>query len=88
MSYSVKTIPTFLKQSKRLSKKNPSLKNDLTNLITSLEENPLQGSGLGNNCFKVRLAIKSKNKGKSGGGRVITYLINKKNEVYLLSILR
>jgi hypothetical protein len=41
---------------------------------------------LGNNAFKVRLAIKSKGKGKSGGARVITYLITEDKEVYLLTI--
>ena len=41
---------------------------------------------MGNNAFKVRLAIKSKGKGKSGGARVITYLITEDKEVYLLTI--
>lgn len=36
-------------------------------------ENPLQGVDLGNNIRKVRLAVTSKHKGKSGGARVITY---------------
>jgi hypothetical protein len=34
----------------------------------------------------VRLAIKSKNKGKSGGGRIITYVKFINKTVYLLSI--
>jgi hypothetical protein len=34
---------------------------------------------LGNNCYKIRIRIVSKNKGKSGGGRVIVnvHIINK-----------
>lgn len=55
-------------------------------LVTELEENPTLGTPLGDNAFKIRLAISSKNKGKSGGARVITYFISADNELYLLSI--
>lgn len=48
--------------------------------------NPRQGDELGKSCYKVRLAIKSKGKGKRGGARVITYVITEKEEVILLSI--
>ncbi len=34
----------------------------------------------------MRLAIASKGKGKSGGGRIITYVVTEDAEVYLLSI--
>ena len=44
------------------------------------------GTSLGNNTYKIRLGIKSKAKGKSGGARIITYLVNENAEVYLLSI--
>ena len=40
----------------------------------------------GNNCFKIRLAIASKNKGKSGGARVIINVVVAENTVFLLSI--
>jgi hypothetical protein len=46
----------------------------------------LSGTSLGNDTFKIRLAIKSKNKGKSGGVRVITYVITDDMEVYLLTV--
>ena len=36
--------------------------------------------------YKIRLAIKSKGKGKSGGARVITYVLTDNNEIYLLTI--
>ena len=49
-------------------------------------ETPQQGTALGNNCYKVRLAITSKGKGKSGGARVITYVLVLDETVYLLSI--
>jgi hypothetical protein len=86
MEYKVKTIAVFERQFKRLAKKYSSLKTDLENLISDLEENPIIGKPLGKNCFKVRLSIASKHKGKSGGARVITHFIVKESNVYLLSI--
>ena len=58
-----------------MSKHYKSLKLDYANLLESLKANPEQGVSLGNNLRKVRMAITSKNKGKSGGARVITYTI-------------
>ena len=66
MSYRIFTIPPFDRQLKRLAKKYPSIKSDLKNLAEKLVNNPLYGKSLGNNCHKIRLAIKSKGKGKSG----------------------
>lgn len=86
MSYSVVSISPFDKQVKRLFKKYPSLKNDLLLLGKQLEENPLLGTPLGSNCFKIRLAIASKGKGKSGGARVITHFYVSGDTVFLLSI--
>ena len=78
--------PDFKREYKRLSKKYVSLDTDMKELIEELKENPLLGIPLGNNAFKIRLAISSKNKGKSGGARIITYFISEENELYLLSI--
>ena len=86
MSYNVLPIPPFDRQLKRLSKKYPSLKEEYFELIESLEQNPEQGTNLGNNCYKIRLAISSKQKGKSGGARIITNFVVTENTVYLLSI--
>lgn len=66
--------PEFKREYKRLSKKYASLENDLKILIAELEQNPTCGTTLGNNAFKIRLAISSKNKGKSGSARVILIL--------------
>ncbi len=49
-------------------------------------EEPESGTFIGNNCYKIRLAIKSKGKGKSGGARVITYLYVETESVYLLTV--
>ena len=86
MNYKVKTIPTFDKQAKRLAKKYKSLKQELVNLIGELLNNPEYGVGIGQNCYKIRLSIKSKGKGKSGGGRVITHVHVVDEIIFLLSI--
>jgi mRNA-degrading endonuclease RelE of RelBE toxin-antitoxin system len=86
MSYNVLTIPPFERQLKRLAKKFPSLKMEYANLIESLEENPVQGVAMANSCYKIRVAIKSKGKGKSGGARVVTNVQVVENNVFLLAI--
>lgn len=86
MSYNILTIPLFDKQAKRLAKKYPSLKNDLAKLLESLSKNPEQGFALGNNFYKIRIAIASKGKGKSGGARLITYVKVTAHVVFLTSI--
>ena len=78
--------PDFKRDYKRLAKKYMSLETDMKEIVEKLIENPTLGTHLGNNAFKIRLAISSKNKGKSGGGRIITYFISEENELYLLSI--
>jgi mRNA-degrading endonuclease RelE of RelBE toxin-antitoxin system len=86
MPYSVKTISVFEKQFKRLYRKYPSLKADVLQLIVQLRGNPEIGSYLGNQCYKIRISIKSKSKGKSGGARIITHIVVTEQTVYLLSI--
>lgn len=86
MLYSVKTISVFEKQFRRLYRKYPSLKSDVTQLVHKLKENPQTGTPVGNSCYKIRLAIKSKSKGKSGGARIISNFIVTDKIVYLLSI--
>lgn len=86
MSFEVETIPYFEKEFKRLLKKYPSLKKDLLELILQLELNPTLGVSLGKNFYKIRINISSKNKGKSGGGRVITCVKITRSVVYLGTI--
>jgi len=71
---------------KRLVKKYASLKQEYIALLDSLEVEPQQGTNLGNNCYKVRLAIAAKGKGKSGVARVITYILVTDKTVFLLDI--
>jgi len=86
MNYKIEAIPYFSREIKKLAKKYPSLKNGFADLIDSLKTKPKQGVSLGNNCYKIRLAISSKGKGKSGGSRVMTHLKISKTTIYLLSI--
>jgi hypothetical protein len=86
MKFEILTIPPFDKQFKKLCKKYTSLKSNLIELSLSLIEKPNQGTSLGNNCFKIRLSISSKAKGKSGGARIITHLYYSENKIYLLAI--
>jgi len=86
MKYKISAIANFRKEAKRLIKKYPSLKNELLELGNQLEQNPTQGTPIGNNCYKIRIAIASKGKGKSGGARVITYVLVLQTTVFLLSI--
>lgn len=64
----------FKKEAKKLIKKYPSLRSELAFLGESLSQNPNQGTPLGNQVYKIRLAIASKGVGKSGGARVISFV--------------
>lgn len=86
MSFNVKTISVFERQVKRLMKKFPSLKKEIQELIKELKEKPDNGFPIGHNCYKIRLAIASKGKGKSGGARIITHIVFNIDTVYLLTI--
>ena len=86
MKFNVELTDHFKKESKRLLKKYPSLKNELAELFSILEKNPELGTSLGNNIYKIRLAISSKGKGKSGGARIITCVAISNDTVLLLSI--
>ena len=59
---------------------------DLGSLAARLAQQPLQGTPLGRDCYKIRLAIASKNRGKSGGARVITCVKVVGETVYLLTV--
>ncbi|GAB4048416.1 type II toxin-antitoxin system RelE family toxin [Spirosoma litoris] len=86
MNYKVESSASFDRDVKKLAKKYKSLKAELIDLIDSLEHNPNQGVSLGKGCYKIRLAIRSKSTGKSGGARVITYVVTDDEQVVLLTI--
>jgi mRNA-degrading endonuclease RelE of RelBE toxin-antitoxin system len=86
MKYNVLSIPPFDRQLKRLAGKYHSLKAEYAALVEELEKNPEIGIPMGNKCFKIRLAIASKGRGKSGGARIITHFYIENNTVFLLAI--
>jgi mRNA-degrading endonuclease RelE of RelBE toxin-antitoxin system len=86
VNYKIVNTFEFKKEIKHLSKKYPSLHNDFEIFINHLSLNPFQGTSIGKNCYKVRLAITSKGKGKSAGARIITNLQILDETVILISI--
>ena len=86
MSFNIIASDNFIKEAKRLAKKYRSLKTELKVLGEELSEEPTLGKPLGHEVYKIRLAVKSKGKGKSGGARVITYVQFDDESILLLSI--
>jgi hypothetical protein len=76
MKVIVRLTKNFKSEVKPLLKKFKSISGDLLILEKELIKNPKLGFPLGNNCYKIRLKITSKGKGKSGGARVITLVEN------------
>ena len=88
MNCNIDTTPDFALELKQLAKRYPSIKNDYEAFLKELRENPLMGTKLGKKLRKVRFAIASKGKGKSGGARVLTLtiLVTGDADVTLLTI--
>lgn len=84
--YAIIPVPGFLKDLKALSKNYRSIVDDVDDLAQALKAVPTSGIPLGRDCYKIRLAIASKGKGKSRGARVITCVKVVKHMVYLLAI--
>ena len=82
----IKSSPQFRSEAKQLTKKYPSLADEIAQLYKELHNNPRMGEPLGLDCFKIRLAVASKGGGKSGGTRVITCVRIVKDQIDLLSI--
>ena len=74
------------KDIKKLGKKYRSINADISDLLKSLQSDPTQGTALGRDCYKIRLKITSKSRGKSGGARVITCVKVVGETIYLLTI--
>jgi mRNA-degrading endonuclease RelE of RelBE toxin-antitoxin system len=84
----ITVVPTesFIKDLKQISKKHKNILTDIAVLSSQLKKNPILGTSLGQNVYKIRLAITGTNKGKSGGARIITYVIFTNEVVYLAEI--
>ncbi len=89
MNFEIIPTPDFERSFKALAKRHRSLKQDLLDFSRSLQDNPFQGVELSPGIRKIRMAIASKGKGKSGGARIITYTIvaaEREGRVYLMNI--
>jgi mRNA-degrading endonuclease RelE of RelBE toxin-antitoxin system len=86
MSYKVISTKHFTKELKRIAKKHKAIKADVLKLIEELEVEPTKGVDIGGNYYKIRLSISGTNKGKSGGARVITFVILVEEAVYLTEV--
>ena len=82
----IQVVPEFEKALKKLSKKYPSLRSDFLHFLADLDEDPYIGAELFPNCRKVRMAIKSKGRGKSAGARIIIYIQGDRDQITLLYI--
>lgn len=86
MTYIIKIHQAFKREMKHLCKKYASMPDDYAEFLESLQVDPTQGKPLGQDCFKVRLSITTKNTGKDGGARVITCVKITEDTIHLLSI--
>lgn len=89
MNFEVIATEDFLKRLKTLAKRHCSLKQDFELFAKGLKENPFQGAELSPGIRKIRMAISSKGRGKSGGARIITFTIvaaHSTGSVYLIDI--
>jgi mRNA-degrading endonuclease RelE of RelBE toxin-antitoxin system len=77
MANSIVLSPIFETRFKRFKKKFPTLESEFNEFALLLLQNPTMGVLITENVYKIRIASTDKNSGKSGGFRVITYLINK-----------
>jgi len=74
MKVEVRITKGFRRQAKPLLKKYLSFKAELFQLQDVLRTTPDTGAEIMPDVYKIRLAVKSKGKGKSGGLRIITFL--------------
>lgn len=89
MNFNVILTSRFERSFKPLAKRHRSLRQDILDFVASLKSNPFQGDELSPGIRKIRMSIKSKGRGKSGGARVITYTVvatEDEGNVYLLDI--
>ena len=80
-------LPEFEHRARIMAKKYKSFIDDYNKFIGALKTNPIQGISLGGGIYKIRISIASKNKGKSGGTRILTYNVKKVNPEKIIVVL-
>ena len=86
MKFEIVTHTLYEKSFKKLSKKFKNISKDIDNFLLSLESRDDLGVELKPNVYKVRISNTNKNKGKSAGYRLLTYVTLVENELHLLYI--
>ena len=84
MSFKVSLTEAFERMLKPIAKQHPDVFSVLQDLIDRLEQSPKEGTPIGKSCYKIRIPLG--NKGKRGGGRVITYVVVHQEQVLLIAI--
>ena len=84
--YTVVEQELYKKALKKLSKTYRNIDLDIKDFLKSINKKEDLGIELKSNVFKVRVANSNKNKGKSSGYRLISYLEIIENELHLLYI--
>ena len=74
LGYVIQKTKLFEKLTKELQKRFRHILSDIDHFTDNLDDMSKLGVHLGNNIYKVRIANTDKNKGKSGGYRLISYL--------------
>lgn len=83
----IKILPEFEHRARMMAKKYRSFAKDYKAFIESLKMNPIQGRSLGGGVYKIRIAIASKAKGKSGGARILTYCVKRVEPEKIIVVL-
>jgi mRNA-degrading endonuclease RelE of RelBE toxin-antitoxin system len=86
MKYNIVEKRLYSKSVKKLSKTYKNIKKDVDNFLTNISSKEDLGIELKSNIYKARIANSDKNKGKSAGYRLISYLAIIENELQLLYI--
>jgi len=86
MKFNVIEKRLYIKSFRKLSKHYKNIQKDVDGFLDDISTQEDLGVELKSNVFKARIANSDKNKGKSAGYRLITYLRVVKNELQLLYI--
>lgn len=84
--YTVIEQELYKKALKKLAKRYRNIDLDIKDFLNSINTKEDLGIELKSNIFKVRVSNSNKNKGKSAGYRLISYLVVIENELHLLYI--
>ena len=86
IKYKVIEQSLYQKSFKKLSKSYKNIHLDIDKYLESISSKEDLGIELKSNVYKVRIANSDKNKGKSSGYRLISYLAIIENKLHLLYI--